>query len=627
MKALLAEKADPDNSDTVGRTALHEVASVVSNMNTPIAVVEAAVTCGLLLLNSGANVNKVTVGGRTPLHELYAKGQDDTPSSFTNILPSECGIGNGNRSGSATSSSSSSGSYQPTKYSFIVNNGQSKTILRLRQKYIRRFLRHLIQYGGSITLQDRSGLNAIHYACRDNNAGCVLEMLRSSASASSRVKKSQSGTSSIGTFSSESRSGKTASVSADSGGGSGSEGAYSLTTRTAQTPLHIACKVGATSVIHLLCRWEGDISDGPHGNLLGIRDSVGKLPRQYLPAQISPSVLDTLWGLAYSGNVHKLSTMLIQLQVHSKAEAGIDTDEHVTGSYSDDDLTVDSDIAGVGAGAGGGGNSNNGSAVDSGYVADSLEARNSATARNIGYGSGSGSVGGGVARSQDIAHEPWLIDSINSKTRVNRWTPLFACIVGWVRYEAATGTGTGTNNGRNNINTAAKRVVASSQIHRGRSSNPSSSSSSSSAKTVNQPQRRVQLEDTVMDKYLDSLLLLLRNHAYVDGADKSCRTPLMIACAANMDIAVKTLLNAGASVYSRDLDGNTPLHYAYAFSSATTIVLLEQVLNGRLNMEFQLDDDEHLTGNSNVAEAVRNHKGLTPMDVSGATRSFCSLLG
>ena len=71
--------------------------------------------------------------------------------------------------------------------------------------------------------------------------------------------------------------------------------------------------------------------------------------------------------------------------------------------------------------------------------------------------------------------------------------------------------------------------------------------------------------------------MLLQNHCYVDGADRLCRTPLHIAAAAGLDRAVAALLSAGASTHSRDLDGNTPLHLAYAYGSASTIVRLEQV--------------------------------------------------
>lgn len=87
VKKLLQEGCDANDTDTTGRTPLHEAASVVSGGSSDPAVVGAVVSCALLLLQSGANVDAPTVGSRTPLHELFAKGQDDAPTSFTNILP------------------------------------------------------------------------------------------------------------------------------------------------------------------------------------------------------------------------------------------------------------------------------------------------------------------------------------------------------------------------------------------------------------------------------------------------------------------------------------------------------------------------------------------------------------
>ena len=46
----------------------------------------------------------------------------------------------------------------------------------------------------------------------------------------------------------------------------------------------------------------------------------------------------------------------------------------------------------------------------------------------------------------------------------------------------------------------------------------------------------------------------------------------MLASAAGLEPAVSALLLAGADPLSRDLDGNTALHMAYAYSSAATIV-------------------------------------------------------
>lgn len=84
---MLRDQCNPNDTDATGRTPLHEASSVVSGGSSDPAVVGAVVSCALLLLQAGANVNAPTVGSRTPMHELFAKGQDDAPTSFTNILP------------------------------------------------------------------------------------------------------------------------------------------------------------------------------------------------------------------------------------------------------------------------------------------------------------------------------------------------------------------------------------------------------------------------------------------------------------------------------------------------------------------------------------------------------------
>lgn len=71
------------------------------------------------------------------------------------------------------------------------------------------------------------------------------------------------------------------------------------------------------------------------------------------------------------------------------------------------------------------------------------------------------------------------------------------------------------------------------------------------------------------------------------------RTPLMLACAAGLGSIVSLLLSKGADVAAGDLDGNTPLHYAYAYSRLNLGPALEEAgadLDAR-NMRGQVPEE------------------------------------
>lgn len=168
-------------------------------------------------------------------------------------------------------------------------------------------LRLFLQYGGNSRLWDRTGFTPMHYAAREGDAGCLLEMLRyeysqsststSSAGSSSLRQSSEfpdkdSSSSQHGYPTSSSRSDITTKHRIRC---SPKAGAYALTERTSQTLLHTACKSGAISVIKLLCRWEGDITSDC--DLTLIEDSLGKKASQYLPATVAPTV-SYCFGLA-----------------------------------------------------------------------------------------------------------------------------------------------------------------------------------------------------------------------------------------------------------------------------------------------------------------------------------------
>lgn len=77
----------------------------------------------------------------------------------------------------------------------------------------------------------------------------------------------------------------------------------------------------------------------------------------------------------------------------------------------------------------------------------------------------------------------------------------------------------------------------------------------------------------------------------------------MLAAAANLTDAIVLLIEAGAFINSKDLDGNTALAFAYMYGSTDAIKLLES--NGA---------DSNLTNNSGripLEEAGRRLKAKT----------------
>jgi len=170
-----------------------------------------------------------------------------------------------------------------------------------------------------------------------------------------------------------------------------------------------------------------------------------------------------------------------------------------------------------------------------------------------------------------------------------RWTALHACITGWAEKEAE-GT---MSNGRLKQNPCARRALE-------LNTHPTSTSSSSPS-SVSTSLRR---SGSAMHR--EVLLLLLKNHAFVDCVDINCRSPLMLAAASNLPSALELLLEHGADINSRDLDGHTALHLAYAASAATSIGLLEQL------------------GGVELTE-VQDNKGRVAFDLAGKLSSVSSI--
>lgn len=237
-------------------------------------------------MNNGALLNSFSMSGRTPLHELFCKGQDDSTCSFSKITAQ-----------SSTGEEISSSHYSTAK---SVN----KVALSL---YRRLLLRHMLQWGANAYLQDRSGLAPIHYCARENMADCMVEILRSDT-----IKCNESPLTSMG-----------------------------------QTPLHIACKAGSAKVAHLLCRWDADYKTGE--SIINIKDIQGKLAIQLLPKNTSPKVFDNIWSVCRCGNLSRLNMIIEKIKLVGDAvwedventEINIDENEMSSNNYLDKDIDKD----------------------------------------------------------------------------------------------------------------------------------------------------------------------------------------------------------------------------------------------------------------------------------------------
>lgn len=135
---------DPNTCDTMGRSSLHECVALIRSGRTDLA--EAAVPIALALMESGAMVNHASIGGRTPLHDLFCVNQDEKVSSHRV-------------------------SAEDTTNPF----GDLCAVIRSK----RTILMSLLEHGADPELLDRQGLGAIHYCAREDSDDCLLEILMS----------------------------------------------------------------------------------------------------------------------------------------------------------------------------------------------------------------------------------------------------------------------------------------------------------------------------------------------------------------------------------------------------------------------------------------------------------------
>ncbi|KAL3672059.1 hypothetical protein V7S43_002723 [Phytophthora oleae] len=117
---------------------------------------------------------------------------------------------------------------------------------------------------------------------------------------------------------------------------------------------------------------------------------------------------------------------------------------------------------------------------------------------------------------------------------------------------------------------------------------------------VLQSTKSTELKRTAPRRFLQTVVLVLQAGADLCAADKWGVTPLMLAATIKDPIFMETLLDRlpdEDNLLTTDVDGNTALHYSYAFCQAQNSTMLED----------QMDDAD-----------VENKQGKTPFEITGS---------
>ena len=511
LQKLLDGGANPNDTDISGRTPLHTVSSLLSKYsNTAGSACLEAQEMLEMLLKCGAQPNLQTISGRTPLHELYLRSQDDIASS--------------SRKGKVI-------------YHKSVVASDVKALNRARLLSTR----CLLHWGADPAIRDRSGASAVHYCSREDEAGCLLEILRGTDSRRARINK-ESSRRVKSTINIEEENTDIEIAEPKSKSKKNKTGISVAYTRDEmhRTPLHTACLAGSIRTAQLLVRYDADAPKDM--GLMFLNDKQGKKPSQLLPPSTDASCLETLWQLARDGEANKFSGLLSQMKLQGASKL-ISLDEE----------------AGI--------------SIDN--FSGTFNSRNTDAKGSSSFTRGSIDDDDELSSAQKST---WLENSIDAKTRILNWTPLHACLCGWIE---ARMTHIASFSSSSNINAMSHKGKAlglnMNAILASKKSKPLDRGAGSRMKTSKTPDFLPSSTSTksIDASYGGTLQLILQNRGYVDALDWFCRTPLMMAAAADISIAVEILLNAGADVHAEDLEGNTALHYANAFGSMSSAVALE----------------------------------------------------
>ena len=253
IQKLLSAGANPNEKDVMGRTALHECMSmagrIVANDAAELELAASSLfnlrSIAESLIMAGAEVNCQTSSGRTPLHELFCRGQDNdhVPKSPTK------------RSGTLTKRTKS-------QHSKNTQGGGHETSIHASLERLQSLLvRSLLQWGADALLIDRHGHNAMFYCARENMPKSMIEILKSGVNVHYQCPRGR-------------------------------------------TVLHIACMNGCAEVASLICKWDADNRTG----VQSIRDKGGRVARDLIFGMESIA-LTTLWQACRDGNSTRYDTL------------------------------------------------------------------------------------------------------------------------------------------------------------------------------------------------------------------------------------------------------------------------------------------------------------------------------
>eukprot|EP00603_Paraphysomonas_imperforata_P015364 CAMPEP_0114452376 /NCGR_PEP_ID=MMETSP0104-20121206/1482_1 /TAXON_ID=37642 ORGANISM="Paraphysomonas imperforata, Strain PA2" /NCGR_SAMPLE_ID=MMETSP0104 /ASSEMBLY_ACC=CAM_ASM_000202 /LENGTH=1372 /DNA_ID=CAMNT_0001624623 /DNA_START=163 /DNA_END=4281 /DNA_ORIENTATION=+ len=290
-----------------------------------------------------------------------------------------------------------------------------------------------------------------------------------------------------------------------------------------RTVLHTACIFGSESVASVIANYDADYVIG----VQCVADKDGKTAKHLISPHMPSTSLITIWQACRNGNVARVNSILAKQR------------------------TKDNLVAYEG-------------------VEEEQAPRNPLDV---------------TSGQEDSIQDLWLLGGVDCKTRIHKWTPLHACIIGWAEFNAMK---------------SDRKTTARALRHGEKKTTRGSSSGKNSFRNL----KASYPASLTVASFSTILSVLIQNFAYVDSLEFKCRTPLMLAAAFDLPAAVTLLCTAGADVNLRDLDGNTALHYAYACGSNQAMSALESL---------------------SASSDITNNAGDTPFEVVGLIDSIAPI--
>ena len=380
----------------------------------------------------------------------------------------------------------------------------------------------LVQWGADVLLPDREGNTPLHHAARMNEARSLIHLLKAvKPSKKTALGNIDEGVCTSIDVDSDAKSTDSSTATSKDKGSTGERGKHAVDEYVCnpqgRTCLHMACQAGASRAAHLLARWDAET---PASSFANTQDKRLLRPYQLLPPSCSSACLQSAWTLARAGDANALGLYLTKLKESRRAAGGL----------SDDDED----------------------AADERQEQDDRD-RHLADERIV------------------PVIDAWLDDGVDVKSRRLRWTPLHCVMVGWAEAKFAPtapgGSGAAAKGRALGLTLSAPLARVSRDDGCTRMKNNQYPQLGNDKKAAS---------DATSAAYKATLEVLLQNKAYCDPLDWQCRTPLMMAAAADLPtIALQLLVDAGADIDAKDLEGNSALHYAYAYGSMGASVWLE----------------------------------------------------